>query len=533
MIAVREPPRPLVRRSRAADSKASAGDSIRSHRLAARAVSVVVVLMLCVTLTGGGDAVDAASALAVQARAAALEARWADMISQGVDPSDLAKLRLEAAEAESSTWFGVPIVFFSPDTNELLGRWEAQTSAIWTRSVSNAREGALAAERRLQALLPNEPPVVRKERLAQLSVAATPAQFEALREEWNLQADLVPIDRAVADEVGELNALVDQARSLGILTTPAPAVLKQAAGFAALPDARRLTRSEPLLRLMLQTAGDLSGRIAAAQRAKQAFKQAADEMSTAALYGVDVRPYQQRIDADTRAYATATSAAALDAVTNDLVNNVVGGLKKAIATWMSQVHVVAGITFYRQTHALSCEEAATSMALTHQGIYLSQDQILAEMGADLRPMYRDASGRMRWGDPYVSFVGSVDGSMTNYTGYQANYPPLVRVAAAHGARILAYGYMTAATIYARVAAGHPVVAWATWDWAWHPRHDYIAFDGRSVPWIGPTYASHVYTVVGVRADAVLVDDPIRGQYWVGKGAFEAGYSDFNEAIVFA
>jgi len=32
------------------------------------------------------------------------------------------------------------------------------------------------------------------------------------------------------------------------------------------------------------------------------------------------------------------------------------------------------------------------------------------------------------------------------------------------------------------------------------------------PWIGPVYASHMYTVVGVSASQVLVNDPIRGQY---------------------
>jgi len=93
--------------------------------------------------------------------------------------------------------------------------------------------------------------------------------------------------------------------------------------------------------------------------------------------------------------------------------------------------------------------------------------------------------------------------------------------------------MSAATIYARVIAGHPVVAFATWDWAWHPRHDYLSFDGQWNPWIGPVFASHVYVVVGVGPGRVLVNDPIRGQYWVSKAAFEAGYSDFNEAIVFA
>lgn len=501
--------------------------------MAARIVSLIVVVTIFAALTGTADAANAASVFALQSRASALEARWTAMAGQGVDPSDLAPLRLEAARAKSATWFGMPIVFFSPDTNQVLDRWEKQTNVIWSRSIATARGDAVVAERRLQAALRDEPAAVRKDRLAELIVAATPAQFHALRDEWNLQADLVPIDRAVADQVGVLSGLAAQARSLGILTTPAQSVLNQAAGYAALPDSRRLTRSDSLLRQMYETAGDLSGRVAAAQRAKQAFKQASDEMNSAAAYGVDVAPYQQRINADTRTYATALSAAALDAVTNDLLNNVVRGLKQAIATWMSEVHVIGGVAFYYQTHALSCEEAATSMALTHQGIYLSQDQILREMGADLRAMYRDGSGRVRWGDPYVSFVGSADGSMSNYTGYQANYPPLVRVATAHHARILAYGYVTAATIYARVAAGHPVVAWATWDWAWHPRHDYVAFDGRSVPWIGPVYASHVYTVVGVRPDAVLVDDPLRGQYWVGKGAFEAAYSVFSEAIVFA
>ena len=61
----------------------------------------------------------------------------------------------------------------------------------------------------------------------------------------------------------------------------------------------------------------------------------------------------------------------------------------------------------------------------------------------------------------------------------------------------------------------------------------MSYDGQWIPWIGPYYASHVYTAVGVSPGAVLINDPLRGQYWVGKADFEASYSDFNEAIVFA
>lgn len=198
-----------------------------------------------------------------------------------------------------------------------------------------------------------------------------------------------------------------------------------------------------------------------------------------------------------------------------------------------QLHVIKDVTFYYQDKPLSCEEASTSMALTHQGIHLSQDEILNEVGADDRPMYVDWAGQVRWANPYETFVGDVNGSESNYTGFGTYYPTLVRVAKAHGARLIASGTMPATSIYAQVIAGHPVVAFATWDWQWHPRHDYLSFDGQWIPWIGPVYASHVYVVVGVSPTDVLINDPIRGQYWISKEAFEAGYSDFNEAIVFA
>jgi uncharacterized protein YvpB len=224
--------------------------------------------------------------------------------------------------------------------------------------------------------------------------------------------------------------------------------------------------------------------------------------------------------------------AAFSSITTD-AQQVSASADHSINVVLSQTHIVSGVAMIYQDHPLSCEEASTSMALTHQGISLSQDQILAEVGADLRPMYVDAAGRVRWGNAYETFVGNVNGSESNYTGLGTFYPPLVRVARAHGANVLAYGSMSAATIYARVIAGHPVVAFATWDWRWHPRRDYLSFDGQWIPWIGPVYASHVYVVVGVSPSSVLVNDPIRGQYWISKGAFEAGYSDFQEAIVFA
>jgi uncharacterized protein YvpB len=203
----------------------------------------------------------------------------------------------------------------------------------------------------------------------------------------------------------------------------------------------------------------------------------------------------------------------------------------------SGTHVISGVPFYRQTHNLSCEETAVSMALTHQGMYVSQDQILGALGVDNTPPVVQNGVLVSWGNPDRAFVGNVNGLERNFTGYQANPKALMRVINGFGGRVIEWGepgvagYVSPQEIYAQVMADHPVVAYATWDWAWHPRHDYRSEDGNMVAWIGP-YDAHVYTVVGVSPWSVLVNDPIRGQYWVSKGSFEAAYSDFNMAIVF-
>jgi uncharacterized protein YvpB len=201
-------------------------------------------------------------------------------------------------------------------------------------------------------------------------------------------------------------------------------------------------------------------------------------------------------------------------------------------------HVIYGVTFIYQSHNLSCEEAVTSMGLTHQGMHVSQDQILAGLGVDSTPVVVANGMVVRWGNPDRAFVGNVNGLESNRTGYQANPKALMRVINSYGGRVIEWaepgvqGSISAQEIYAQVQAGHPVAAYATWDWRYHTRHDYRSEDGNMVAWIGPADA-HVYLVVGVSSGSVLVNDPIRGQYWVSKGSFEAAYSDFSMAIVFA
>jgi uncharacterized protein YvpB len=491
-----------------------------------------LVATLLFTMGGSGGVFNSGVPLTLQARAVALHEQWAVMRAGGIPDLDLATLEQEWSFTQANQFLGVAAIFWWPGANEILDRWQARAADIWSRDMSLYRSGAVAANQNLHQALGAEPTEQLKFRLDAISAAKTPGEYATLRSSWDLEARLVPIDRKIAAATGALTKQSLQAKGLGIRGDPAADVLARAEAYSQMDAQERIARAEFLTRDLATAHAGLQSRLDAAALAQDAFNRVVRGIELASLYGIDLSSYQTRIEANRAFYAVANTAAEFNRITSDL-NLIKAAADNAIYAALSATHIVSGVTFIYQNRSLSCEEAATSMALTHQGINLSQDTILAELGADRRAMYVDGNGRVRWGNPYQTFVGNVDGSESNYTGYGTFYPPLVRIAQAHGGKVLAYGNMSAGTIYAHLIAGHPVVVFATWDWAWHPRHDYLSFDGQWIPWIGPVHASHVYTAVGYSPTGVLVNDPLRGQYWVGKAAFEAAYSDFNEAIVFA
>jgi uncharacterized protein YvpB len=483
-------------------------------------------------MAGSAFVLDAGIAVGVQTKAVQLHQQWAVMRANGIADSDLAPLEQEWAYSQKIKYMGAGTVFWNPGASAILDRWESAAIAIYSRSIRLNRAGAVAADQSLRVALGTEPRAQLKARVDALASATTPRDFALLRTDWDLEARLVPLDRRIAAAAGNLANQVLQAKSLAIRGDPAPDTLTRADLYSRMDALGRMAHAELLTRNLGSVGSNLQGRLDAAGVTQQAFGHAANQINAASVYGLELSSYQARIESNHGAYSNAASVVEFNAITADL-NQIAAGADNAVYVALTTTHVIGGVAFIYQNHPLSCEEAATSMALTHQGIYVSQDQILAELGADRRAAYSDASGTLRWGNPYATFVGNVNGSESNLTGYGTYYPPLVRIAKAHGARLLAYGSMSAGTIYARLIAGHPVVAFATWDWAWHPRHDYLSYDGQWIPFIGPAAASHVYALVGVSPGSVLVNDPIRGQYWLSKASFQAGYSDFNEAIVFA
>lgn len=192
-----------------------------------------------------------------------------------------------------------------------------------------------------------------------------------------------------------------------------------------------------------------------------------------------------------------------------------------------------GIPWRAMTHPLSCESASLQMMLAYYGNGSTQDDVMAFIGQDLRRPYWDARG-LRWGDPYQTFVGSVDGSESNYTGYGMKFPPLQNAAVHFGLPLIRAGEgVSPSDLYDALWQGHPAIVWGSYDYVPHPAVSYTAFDERQVLW--GRFFEHVYVVAYVDEGSVGILDPLRSgsMIYLPKSQFESQWGEFyNAGMIF-
>jgi uncharacterized protein YvpB len=186
-----------------------------------------------------------------------------------------------------------------------------------------------------------------------------------------------------------------------------------------------------------------------------------------------------------------------------------------------------------QSHNLDCESAALRMALFVPGADVSENWILAQVGADLRRAVVDQFGDvLQWGDPYQTFVGNVNGLDYNATGYGVYYPPIAMAAMRAGRSTLAKEGWNPHDLYVEVASGNPAVVWVPVFGYWQTAMRYwTAWDGRQIRY---TLVEHAMTLIGVNAAAgtVTLNDPNRGYVrTVPIADFEAAWAKFNNMAV--
>jgi uncharacterized protein YvpB len=196
---------------------------------------------------------------------------------------------------------------------------------------------------------------------------------------------------------------------------------------------------------------------------------------------------------------------------------------------------VLDIKIHYQEHNLTCEAAALKMALAYEGINVDEMTLIGYMTLDPRPAKFDSQGHLAmWGDPALGFVGNPDGNIQRFTGYGVYDQPVADAALLAGANVVAaggglYGSPIAPSeVYDAVLDGHPVVAWISNTYRTVSLKQYTAYDGSTVSY---TLTEHAVTVVGVRPDAVLINDPWFGQHWHTKVQFEAAYATFQQMAV--
>ena len=97
-----------------------------------------------------------------------------------------------------------------------------------------------------------------------LAATSTPADFRTLSSDWNLEAELVPIDREIAAQVGRVIAVSALAKAHGILSDPARAMLAQAHVYAFAFGPERIDNAGQLSSDLTLLEQDLRRRLAAA-----------------------------------------------------------------------------------------------------------------------------------------------------------------------------------------------------------------------------------------------------------------------------
>ncbi|MDQ6855771.1 MAG: C39 family peptidase [Candidatus Dormibacteraeota bacterium] len=164
----------------------------------------------------------------------------------------------------------------------------------------------------------------------------------------------------------------------------------------------------------------------------------------------------------------------------------------------------------RQLHSLDCEAATMQMVLAARGTQVNQDWLLHFWGADLRAAVRDSAGNiLQWGDPYTAFVGNVNGSEWNASGYGVYYPPLVKVSQYLGHSVIGKEQWTVSQLFDLVVSGYPAAVEGSFNLAWATPRTYTAWDGRPVQYV---LNNHVFALVGVDfgARTVIINDPYSG-----------------------
>jgi len=176
-----------------------------------------------------------------------------------------------------------------------------------------------------------------------------------------------------------------------------------------------------------------------------------------------------------------------------------------------------------QDYSLSCEAASLKMALADKRIYVSEDEIMQEIGYD-NPLLRQNG---LWGDPYKAYVGDINGKICE-TGYGVYWEPVAE-AANNWREVEAFSGWSLEELIREIEAGNSVIFWGVLstgnltDCSWHTPA------GKQIKAYQET---HVRLVVGYIGDSkspskIIINDPLSGRLYWSSAYFLTNWSAFG------
>jgi len=188
---------------------------------------------------------------------------------------------------------------------------------------------------------------------------------------------------------------------------------------------------------------------------------------------------------------------------------------------------VLDVPFFKQSYPVTCEVASLRMVLNYFGYSTTEDELLAELHFDTtEPMSPDGV----WGDPEKGFVGDINGSIFNGTGYGVHDGPI---------KSLASNYLNTVNlrepnltrIIGLLNSGKPVIVWGllysrnlvSWE----------TIDGRKIE-VYP--GEHTRVLIGYTGEAhdpdkLILLDPIYGKIRMSPEDFVEDWAMMNNRLV--
>lgn len=192
------------------------------------------------------------------------------------------------------------------------------------------------------------------------------------------------------------------------------------------------------------------------------------------------------------------------------------------------------VPIYYQSQSFSCNLVAASMALAYKGVGVSSSTLHSIIPKD-STAYNDNGGDPIWGDPYLYYVGDING---NPKGYGTYWGPLSGVIDNYRSTSIKTGW-NRTSLLQEVQNGNPVVVWGHNGYSWSSN----GAVGSNISWHTPggkyIYAiagMHSYVVVGWvgsidNPTSIIVNDSNRGRWTMSTSYFDYLWGFFGRSGV--